>query len=212
LRKTTSSKQILGEKGEEATTTLETWPLGVDVARKPLYAVKVSGTGGRSVDDALLVADRGLNEVDWWSVYRLGTGRHLFDTYVPLVSFSISRETLTMRYVGLEVPPDDTADARLKRPNVVAVITYASEERVMREALLTCDDPNQAALLRSFADVTRTLTLDEGTPPRALKMTFEANYPSPSLPVKMSIPIRGDDLDFGHAQLPSQLHLSAWQR
>ena len=55
------------------------------------------------------MADRGLEEVAWWSVYRLGTGQHLFDTYVPVVSFSISREIMELRYVGLEVPPDDAS-------------------------------------------------------------------------------------------------------
>ena len=34
---------------------------------------------------------------------KLATTQRLFDTYVPLVHFSISREMLTERYVGLEV-------------------------------------------------------------------------------------------------------------
>src|ERR1039457_6099956 len=91
-------------------------------------------------------------------IYKLGSGQHLFDTYVPLLSFSISRETVTTRYVGLEVPPDDTGDMRLKQPNVVAVLTYASEDRLIREALVTCDDPKQAQLLRSYADTTRAVS------------------------------------------------------
>jgi len=97
--------------------------------------------------------------VDWWSVCRLGTGQHLFDTYVPLVSFSISKEFVITRYIGLNVPPDDTSDTRLKQPNVFALLTYASADRVLREALLTCDD---AQLFRSYADVTRSVSMLEG--------------------------------------------------
>lgn len=212
LRKTTASKSVLGDIGQDANTTLEAWPLGVDLKQKPVYTLKVVGTGGATLDNALFVADRGLEEVAWWSVYRLGTGQHLFDTYVPLISFSISREVVESRYVGLEVPPDNASDARLTRPNVIAVLTYASQERVKREALLTCDDPREAILLRSYADATRTLSLAEGTPPRALKLRFELNDPKPAPPINVMIPLAGDDLDLAHAQLPARLHLTAWKR
>ena len=41
----------------------------------------------------------------------------------------------------------------MKQPNVVGVLSYASEERVLREALLTCDDPKQAAqIANAIAD------------------------------------------------------------
>jgi len=210
LRKTTHSKQILGDKGMEGTVTLEAWPLGADTRQKPLYTVKATGTDGQIVDFSLFAVSRGLDETDWWSVYKLGTGQHLFDTYVPLLSFSISRETLTTtRYVGLEVPGDDTKDARLKQPKVIAVLTYASEDRVIREWLLTCDDPKRAQLLRSFADVTHKLTMSESL---ALTLAFRENFPSPPNPVDLVIPVQGDDLDVAHAKLPSQFHLSVWHR
>ena len=116
---------------------------------------------------ALFVIDRGLEEVEWWSVYQLGTGKHLFDTYVPLGGFSISREMFERRYLGLEIPPDDANDARLKQPNLAGVVTYASADGLKREALLTCDDAKQAQLLRSYVDSTRTVSLIEGPPPHA---------------------------------------------
>ena len=212
LRKSTASQYVLGEKGQEASVTLEAWPLGADLQQKPLYKTKVSGVGGQTVDAALFVADRGLEEVDWWSVYRLGTGQHLFDTYVPLLSFSISREILEMRYVGLEVPPDDAADARLKRPEVVAVLTYASEARVKREALLTCDNHDQAVELRSYSDTTRTMSVTDGRPPRAVRISFEDNATHPQPPLRITVPLHGDDLDISHAQLPRGLHLTNWNR
>jgi hypothetical protein len=173
LRKTTRSKQVLSDIGMEATVTVEAWPLGQDLRQKPLYTLTVKGAEGHSVDNALFVVARGLEETEWWSVYRLGSGQHLFDTYVPLLSFSISRETVTTRYVGFEVPPDDTPDAHLKQPNAVGRLTYAAEGRIVRQALVTCDDAKQARLLRSYADTTRTVTYVEG----ALEAILQSKLP-----------------------------------
>ena len=49
-----------------------------------------------------------------------------------------------MRYLGLDAPGDDTKDARFKEPHFVAVVGYASASKVIREAIITCDDPKQA--------------------------------------------------------------------
>jgi len=208
LRKTIRSREVLGDIGVEASVTLDAWRFGDDLSQKPLYTFTVEGTDGHTMDNALFVAARGLEEVEWWSVYRLGSGQHLFDTDVPLVSFSISRETVKTRYVGFAASPDDSTDARLKQPNVVGVITYAAGDRVVREALITCDDPNQAALLRSYADAKRTLAAADHT----LKLSFSRNYPSPANAVEVRIPLRGDDLDLAHAQLAPKLHITAWRR
>jgi len=105
LRTTTRTKQVVDEIGMEASTTVEAWPLGVDPKQKPLYTLKADGVDCRSVDGALLVILRGLEDTEWWSVYKLGTGERLFNTYVPLLSFSIRRDIQTMRYVGFEDPP-----------------------------------------------------------------------------------------------------------
>jgi len=208
LRKTTDSKQVLDDIGMEATVTLEAWRLGEDPRQKPVYTLTVTGAEGHTVDNALFVVARGLEETEWWSVYKLGSGQHLFDTYVPLLSFSITRESVTTRYVGLEVPSDDTNNARLKQPNVVGVLTYASEDRIIREALLTCDGPERAQLLRSYADTTRTLSFAVGT----LKLSLSQNYPSPPNPADLRIPLRHDDLDLEHAQLPPHMRVTLWRR
>src|SRR3984885_6921195 len=201
LRTTTRSKQVVDEIGMEASTTVEAWPLGVDPKQKPLYTLKVAGVDCKTVDGALLVVLRGLEDTEWWSVYKLGTGERLFDTYVPLLGFSIRRDIQTMRYVGFEDPPDDAADARLKEPHVVGVLTYASAEHVLREALITTDDPKQAQMLRSFADASRAVTLVE-TPARALKLAISQNYPSAPATVALTVPMVHDDLDLAHAQIP----------
>jgi hypothetical protein len=116
IRTKVHTKQVLDEIGMEATTTVQAWSLGTDLAQKPLYAINVTGSDARTVDGALVEVSRGLEEVERWSVQNSGPGQHLFDTYVPLVRFSISRETVAQRHVGLKVPPDDIADARLGRP------------------------------------------------------------------------------------------------
>jgi hypothetical protein len=208
LRKTIRSKQVLGDIGMESTVAIEAWRLGVDLRQRSLYTLNASGAEANIKDDALIVVSRGLEEVEWCSVYKLGSGQHLFDTYVPLESFSISRETTSTRYVGLDVPPDDTKDARLREPNVIAVLSYASGSRLIREALLTSDDRQQARLLRSYADVTRTLSVREAT----VHLTFTQNYPSPPNPVDVAIQVKSDDLDLANAKLPAKVHVSAWKR
>jgi hypothetical protein len=216
LRKTTRSKQVLGDKGMDAKVTLEAWPLGSDLKQKPLYAISVEGVDVYTVNNALLVFARGVEEVNWWSVHTLGSGQHLFDTYVPLLEFSIARDIQTIRYVGLEAPPDDTRDPRLKEPHVVGVLSYASEQGVMREALLTCDNPQRAKELRSYWDQTRTVSLVEskpGTPPGAIRIWITSNDPGNApASVEVVIPIAKDDLDLAHAKLPPGLHVAAWRR
>jgi hypothetical protein len=212
LRQTCTSKAILEEPEWGSTTVLEAWPLGASLSQKPIYTIKATGPGGRTVDGSLFVIERGTGEVEWWSVYQLGTGQHLFDAYVPLLGFSISRETLEMRYVGFEVPPDDAADARLKQPNVVGVITYASAEGKKHEALLTAADAKAAAELRSYSDATRTVSVVEGAPPKGIRVFISQNAPSPANRVSLTIPLAADDLDVEHAQLPAGLVLSRWKR
>jgi hypothetical protein len=208
LRKSTRERQVLDEIGGLATVTLEAWPLGVDPRQKPLYSATITGDDAQIVENALWVVSRGIEDLHWWSVLKLATAQRLFDTYVPLVNFSISRETVTERYVGLEVPPDDARDARLRDPHVVAVLEYASEDQVIGEALITCDDPQRARLLRSYEDGSRVLA---GTP-QALTISFSQNYPSPPDTVTVTVPILNDDLAPARAQLPSGLHIAAWKR
>jgi hypothetical protein len=223
LRMATRTTEVIGDIGIQGSVTVEAWPLGADLSQKPSYGVTLEGAGAMVMNQSILVFDRGLEEVSWWSVYDLENGQHLFDTYVPVVEFTISREFDTPRFAGLETPPDNAADERLTDSHVVGVLTYASAERVIREALLTCDDPKRAADFRSYADEERALTLVEGPvpaakgntapePTRTLKLTFSQSYPSPPNPVTALIPIGKDDLDFANAKLPPCLHAAAWKR
>jgi hypothetical protein len=201
LRTTTRTRQVVDDIGMEASSTIEAWPLGKDPKQKPLYTLKAEGVDSKTVDSALLVVLRGLEDTEWWSVYKLGTGERLFDTYVPLLSFSIRRDIQTMRYVGFDVPNGE------QDPHLVGTLIYASAERVLREARVTSEDPKQAQMLRSFADATRSITLVEA-PARALKISISQNYPSAPGTVSITIPIVHDDLDVAHAQKPASLTIS----
>jgi hypothetical protein len=204
LRTTTRTKQVVDDIGMEASTMVEAWPLGVDPKQKPLYTLKTDGVDSRTVGDALLVILRGLEDTEWWSVYKLATGQRLLDTYTPLLGFSIRRDIRTMRYAGFDVP------ASAKDPHLAGVLTYASAQRVQREVLITSDDVKQAQMLRSFADASRSLTLVE-TPAMALKISISQNYPAPPATVTITIPIVRDDLDLAHAQTPAHLHVKIFQ-
>src|SRR5438874_10459380 len=100
LRKTTHLKQVIGDKGLEAKATVAAWPLGADLKQKPLYSVDREAVGVNTRGNALLVFARGLEEVEWWSVHKLGGGQFLFDTYAPLLEFSTTTVVYTPRYVG----------------------------------------------------------------------------------------------------------------
>jgi hypothetical protein len=215
LRKTTKSREVMGDMGVEATVTIDAWPLGTDLTAKPLYSLTLEGLDAIIEDYAVLMFDRGTEEVDWWSVYKLGTGEPLFDSYVPVLHFSISREIQTMRYVGFEVPPDDASNPKLREPHIVGVLAYASGEKVIRRLLLTCSDMKRAAELRSFADTMRALSLEEKEdaatePAQTLHLRWSAYFPSPPNPVTASIPIAADDLDVAHARLPACMKLQRW--
>jgi len=192
----------------EATTTVESWPMGTDLKEKPLYSITVEGVDPSTLNGDLIVVSRGLEDVSWWSVYKLGDGKHLFDSYVPVTQFSISRETLTRRYAGLDVPPDDVTDSRLKAPNVVGVLTYASGENVIREGLITCDDPKLAQVLRSYFDATRAVEYSAGN----LRLSISQNPPLPARTISISVPVARDDLDLARSQVPAGLHIAAWKR
>ena len=211
LRTTTHAKDFVGDIPEPGALTLEAWPLGVDPKQKPLYSVKLEGDAARTLDNCLWVIDRGYVDSPMWSIHRLGDGGHLFDTHVELVRFTVSRADGNPRYAGLDVPADDSPDARLKDPHVVAVLVYAAEDRVLREALITHDKPAEARQMRSLADETQAVTFIE-TPARRLKIAFSHNYPDAPATVEASIPLTKDDLDLSHAQVPAGLHIAAWRR
>ena len=69
-----------------------------------IHAKKVEGVDGRALNDELFVVARGLEDVEWWSVYRLADGKPLFDTHVPVVIAG-------KYYAGVDVPADGALTA-----------------------------------------------------------------------------------------------------
>lgn len=208
LRVSTRNRQVIEEPGVRATVTLEAWPVGSDPKLKPMYQTTITGTGAEVTDFAVWVVSRGLEETEWWTILKLATTQPLFDTFTPLVHFSISRETLTERYAGLDVPTDESRSARLKDPHAVGVLEYASGDGVIREALITCDDTNRAGVLRSTADTSRTLTGSMD----GLTATISEDYPATPNTVTITVPIANDDLDLAHAKLPAGMHIAELKR
>jgi hypothetical protein len=204
LRKTHSEHNVIGDEGDGAKITVEAWPLGVNLKEKPLYQVTLVGQNAAPIDDALLVFDRTL-EIPWWSVYHLDSGQHFFDTYAPLLRFSITDPEQTGRYAGLEISNDDTADKRLQARGVVGVLTYAASDRVIREALITCDNADRAAGLRSLADTTFELAYAG----KAIRLTLTP-FRSPATVI--TVPLVNDDLDLPHARIPAGMHVAPWKR
>jgi hypothetical protein len=212
LRSTARQIETLGDIGSDAKVTVEAWPIGADLQSKPLYSVTQTGLEVHRLENALLQFARGTEEVEWWSVHQLGTGRHLFDSYVPPLNFSTSREFFISRYGALDVPPDDDADPRFKEPHIVAVLVYASTEKVIREALITADDVNRARELRSYADTRRTLTLRESPAlPPVLRVRFLSNDPVEKETL-LEVPVLKDDLNLAAAKVAAGLHVKAWKR
>lgn len=213
LRKTVRSREVVGDKGMESEVLLAAWPLGTDLASKPLYEVKTAGTDAHTRNaEVWIVEDATDPDVPGWSVYRLANGTRLFQTYVQPLEFGISRADGTPRYAGLEVPPDDAPDPRLRAKNVVAVLSYAGAERVLREAIITCDDPKRAALFRSYWDEERALAVSDHAGGRSLRITFRAAYPSAPEEQVITVPLAKDDLDLSRAAVPSGMHVSTWRR
>ncbi|MBI2687502.1 MAG: hypothetical protein HYX27_14410 [Acidobacteria bacterium] len=154
LRKTEQTRQVMGDKGMEASTLVEAWPLGAGRKGKPAYSLKVEGVDGHAMDNELYIITRGLEDVEWWSLYRLTDGNPLFDTHVRPV-----RILSTGQYAGLDVPAD--GDPRLKDERLIGIVNITGAKNVVRRVELRCGDTKRARLLRSYWDVRRSFAFDE---------------------------------------------------
>ncbi|MFO1061917.1 MAG: hypothetical protein U1E53_33720 [Dongiaceae bacterium] len=220
LRTTVTRHEVIDEVGIEGKVTVEAFPLGKPLEGPPVYSITHDGVGAQIEEFEVLVFDRGTEEVEWWSVHALGTGAALFDTHVAPLRFSLSSEVLTPRYVGFEVPPDDAADKRLTEPQVLGVLAYAAEDRVIRRVLLTCSDTDKARQWRAYADTERELSLaprhhgakGKKEPPIAIRLSWSAAWPSGPDVATASFPVKDDDLDLAKAKLPPCVKAAAWEK
>lgn len=147
LRRTQVSKEVLNEKGLDAQTTVEAWPVGADRKAKPRYTIASQGIDGRPIDGQFYQIQRGVEDTLWWSLFDLATGKPLFSTFVPVFRVPDSGDL-----AGYDVPED--GDARLKRnPRLLGVVAMAAPGGPVKRIEVHCKDPKRAVILRSFADV-----------------------------------------------------------
>ena len=179
LRKTEQTRQVLGDKGMEASTLIEAWPLGVDRKEKPKYTIKVEGVDARSLNYDLLIVTRGLEDTQWWSLYRLADGKPLFNTFVRPIHIPD-----TMIYAGYDVPAD--GDPRLKNPKLIGVIHLAGAEGTPRRIEIHANDAKRALVLRSFADVTPSLEFNYTK--KVLVLTIRDAQPDARIEIPLNAP------------------------
>jgi len=175
LRKTERTKQVMGEKGMEAQTRLEVWPLGSGRAVKPRYSIEVEGVQGQALDNSLFIVSRGLEDVEWWSLYRLSDGKPHFDTHVRPVRLSYFG-----RFAGFDIPAD--GDPRLKDQRLIGVV-HIDTGKGLRHVDLVCDDTKRAQLLRSYWDVRHSMAFDEG----AGKLTLRIKDAVPDIQIEIGL-------------------------
>lgn len=175
LRRTESTERIPDEKGMEALTEL-----AVSRNGRLLYSLKVEGFDGKPLDDTLYVIARGVEDVEWWSVYRLADGRQLFDTHVRPVRFAPGR------YAGFEVPED--GDPRLRDAHLFGIVTIATAAGEVRRYPLRAKDERHAMRLRSYWDAQRKLDFDSTR--NALVLTIKGGEPD----YRLEIPVHDGDI------------------
>lgn len=179
LRKTEQTRQVIGDKGMEASTLIEAWPLGIDRKEKPKYTIKVEGVDARSLDNELLIVTRGLEDTQWWSLYRLADGKPLFNTFVrPL------RIPDTNLFAGYDVPED--GDPRLKNPKLIGVIHFAAAEGTPRRVEIHANDAKRARILRSLADVTPSMEFNYAK--KVLVLTLRNGEPDARIEIPVNAP------------------------
>jgi hypothetical protein len=180
----------------EGRVRLDAWPLNDadDINKAAMYTIVAPGRSASIEDDSTLVVEHGIRR----SVYALASGTWLYDTDAVVATFSLEGER--RRVVAVATAEDDMPAGS------VAVLTYATNQTVLKRVLVTASDPARARLLRSSVSMTRAVARMEDSTRRILDL------PLPSGTVR--IPMNGDDLDLAHAQLPAGLglaELKAWR-
>ncbi len=155
LRKEIETTEVIGDKGMDGRVNVWAWTLGVDVnVTAPLYVISASGLEGRVTDNDVYVIERGLDEIEWQSVFSLADGDKLFDATVPWLLATNGGAWNERHYLALAQVFEDADDAALRRDDAIALLTYASRTRVLNQVLIRADKADRARLLRSVWDQT----------------------------------------------------------
>lgn len=196
LRLAVTDADVFASGPAEGRIRLDAWPLddADDINKAALYTIVAPGRSASIEDDSTLVIEHGIRR----SVYALASGIWLYDTDALVSTFSLEGER--RRVVAVATAEDDMPAGS------VAVLTYATNQTVLKRVLVTAGDPARARLLRSSVSMTRAVARIEDATRRTLDLPLPAGT--------VRIPMNGDDLDLDHAQVPPGLglaELKAWR-
>lgn len=189
LRLEVTDSDVFASGPAEGRVRLDAWPLdGADDVKKPaLYTVVAPGRAATLDEDGTLVVERGSRR----SIYALSSGTWLYDAESQVSSFALEGDR--RRVIAVSSAEDDMP------PGSVAVLTYATNQTVLKRVLLSASDPTRARLLRSSVGLTRAVARLEDATRRTLDLPLPAGT--------VRIPMTGDDLDLARAQVPAGLSL-----
>lgn len=173
---------------------LDAWALEDErsVLAPPLYTVIAPGRNGRLEDEALLMVEIGQRH----SAYSLSDGSWLYDADGPVAGFSQGQ---SRRMVAAAAADDEMP------PGSVAVVSYASAQKVLKRVLISASDATRARLLRTSISLIRPLVRNDEMGRRWLDLTLPAGI--------IRIPFLDDSLDLAHAVVPPGLavgEISPW--
>ena len=211
------------EIGVDGKVRLDAFDAAAGPASKPIYTIESAGSDGKILDTCLFQLNRGLEEVDWWALHDLQTGRLLFESMTePLTFHILDAEMFNYADVaGLYVPPDDEKQPALAAPEVVGLLSLSQENKLQSQLLITASDPELARRLRNYSDERRYLNIvDAGTgavlgPETAERklterpLALEVHWAEEKL--RLRIPITPQGLVAEQASLPPGLKLAPWQ-
>lgn len=189
LRLEVTNADVFGARPGEGRVRLDAWPLDSvnDLRNAALYTIITPGRGANIGEDGMLSVDHGSRR----SSYSLSNGRWLFDADGAVASYSGEGER--RRYVALAAAEEDMP------ARAIGVLTLATAQEPLKRVLLVADDATRGRLLRSSMGMIRPLPRMEDINRRSLDLSLPAGV--------VRIPVVGDDLDLGKAQLPAGLGL-----
>lgn len=189
LRLEVSNADVFSSRPGEGRVRLDAWPLDSvnDVRGAAMYTVVAPGRAATVSEDGTMTVEHGGRR----SVYALAGGQWLYDWESPPVTYAVEGER--RRAVALAAVEEDMP------PRTIAVLTLASAQAVFKRVLIVADDPTRARLLRSSVSMIRPVPRFEDATRRTIDLSLPAGM--------VRIPVVGDDLALGAAQVPQGLHL-----
>ena len=211
------------EIGVEGKVRLDAFDAAAGPMSKPIYTIESAGADGRILDTCLFRVNRGLEEMDWWALHDLETGRLLFESMTePLTFHILDAEMFNYADVaGLYVRPDDEKQAALAAPEVVGLLSLTQENKLQGQLLITADDAKLAQRLRNYSDERRYLAVVDAKTGAVLggetaerkiterPLALEVHWVGENL--RLRIPLTPRGLAPAEASLPPGLRLAPWK-